>query len=109
MQKSEFNETNIKPVEYKVLVRLDTVDEKVGMIYLPPNQRDQDQYAKVEGTLIDVGALAFDDWQEKPEPGDRVMIAKYAGLDIRWPPDPEIREKEMFRLCNDKDIAAVLI
>lgn len=95
----------IHPVEYKVLVRPDPVEEKSksGIILSVGEAKEREQMAQVKGTLIAIGGNAFEDWRGKvPQPGDRVMIAKYAGLVCRGEDNSE------YRLCNDKDVSAVL-
>lgn len=95
-------ETKIVPIEYKVLVRLDPVEEKQGLIYKPETTKDREQHAQVSGTLVDTGGMAFEDWQGRiPRIGEKILVAKYAGLTIPGF-DP------LLRLCNDKDVAAII-
>lgn len=103
------NESGVYPTEYKVLVAPKSVEEKTaGGIILPDSTKERDQFAQQEGTLIAVSPLAFtyDGWAGcegmKPEPGDRVLFARYAGATIKG------KDGKEYRLCNDKDIAAVL-
>lgn len=95
-------EAKIVPVEYKVLVKLDPVKEREGLIYKPDVTKEREQYAQVAATIAAKGGMAFDDWKgQSPQVGDRVLVAKYAGLPIPGY-DP------LLRLCNDKDIAAII-
>ena len=98
------NDTNIKPMEFKCVVRLDPVEEKtVGGIIIPDERRDRGQMAATDATLIAVGGNAFQDWNgEVPKPGDRVMISKYAGITREADPT------DLIRIVNDKEILAVL-
>ena len=104
------NQSGILPTEYKVLVRPDKVAEKTaGGIYKPEVARDRDQHAATIGTLVAISPMAFkfDDWppQSKdlvPKVGDRVVYQKYIGSEI------EGKDKETYRLINDKDIQAIL-
>ncbi len=100
------NTSGIKPVECRVLVLPDPVDEKTkGGIILPPRNQEQQQASAVKGTFIAAGGLAFDDWKtdkEAVQPGDRVLFSKYAG---QVTPADDGKE---YRLCNDSDIVAVL-
>lgn len=93
----------IIPVEYKVLIRLDVLQEKTaGGIILPDERRERDQMAQTEATLEAVGGNAFEDWGEpKPKPGDRVLVTKYAG-------EAPKQGEDGLRLCMDKDICAIL-
>lgn len=98
------NQSGIDPVEYKVLVLPDPVEEvsKGGIVLSVESVKERERMAQVKGTLVAVGGNAFEDWNSKPEPGNRVMIAKYAGVVA-----PGADGKE-YRLCNDKDICAVI-
>lgn len=99
------NETRIQPVEYKVLIRLDAIEQKTaGGIFIPDERKDRDQWAQTEAELMAVGGNAFEDWKDdpKPQPGDRVLVAKYAGE------RPSKDESNPHRICMDKDICAIL-
>lgn len=97
------NPSKLKPVEYKVLVKPDKVDEMIGSIFIPPSERSRQQLAEVKSTLVAVGGNAFSDWQIPiPEPGQKVYIAKYSGIVVKG------EDGEEYRLCNDKDIAAII-
>lgn len=99
-------ETKIAPVEYKVLIKLDEMENRTsGGIIIPDERHERDQMAQTEATLVAVGGIAFTDpdWGEpKPKPGDRVLVSKYAGE------RPNKDESNPYRLCMDKDICAIL-
>lgn len=97
------NQSGISPREYRVLVKPDRVKEKTaGGIILPEQEVERNQMAECRGDLVDVGGNAFEDWSDAPKPGDRVLIAKYAGIVTKG------NDGEEYRVCNDKDITAVL-
>lgn len=98
------NDSGLTPVEYKVLVRLDGVPPiSKGGIIIPDDIRERKAMSEVRGTLVAAGGNAFEDWKgDKPAVGQRVYVAKYAGLVV------ETDEGKTYRLMNDKDIAAVL-
>lgn len=93
----------IKPVEYKVLVKLVEVEKQtLGGIIIPETSREREEMAQCKASLISVGGNAFEGWAEpKPKVGDRVLIGKYAGYPID---DNGIK----YRVINDKDITAIL-
>lgn len=105
------NDSGLVPVEFKCVVLLDPVQTKsAGGIYIPDERKERDQEAQIEATLIAVGPKAFTepDWGDpQPQPGDRVLIEKYAGDAIRWKPAVE-NEKKPFRIINDKAILAII-
>ena len=105
------NDSGIIPVEFFVVVEMPLPKEKTsGGIILPETTMDKDKISAHEGTLVAVSPCAFDyaNWPEgsrKPEVGDRVLFKRHAG----WLHEREIAgQKRLFRLLNDKDIAAIL-
>lgn len=102
------NPSGIVPIEYRCLIQLDETETKTaGGIIIPDAVKDQKDVAQIQGTLVSVGALAFStpdegQWADAPKPGDRVIIAKYAGLEV------EGKDGRKYRIANDKDVAAVM-
>lgn len=98
------NRSGIKPVGYRVLVRPDPIDSMTkGGIYIPPTELEKHSNAQTLGTLVAHGDNAWDQWSAKwAAPGDRVMFAKYGGLDLRG------ADGEVYRLLNDQQITAVV-
>jgi len=102
------NPSGIEPTEYKVLIEQDKVEEKTkGGIILPDEHKDRQQFAQVRGRIVAMSPFAFPyekDWPDdtKPQPGDRVMFAKFAGADV------EGADGKTYRIANDKDVTAVL-
>lgn len=103
------NSSGISPIEYKVLILADKVDEKSkGGIIIPDESKDRKQFAQMEGVLVAVSPFAFtyENWSDReatqPKPGDRVLFAKYAGANVTG------RDGVEYRMVNDKDVAAVL-
>ena len=99
------NTTGINPVEFKVLIMLEPTPEKTeGDVHLPDEYQERQQAAATSALLVAVGGNAFEDWNGmKPEPGDLVLLNKYSG---QPPKAGDLRN--LYRLCNDKDICAVL-
>lgn len=97
------NLSGISPREFRVLVKPDKVEEKTaGGIIIPDQVNERNQMAECRGLLVDAGGDAFDEWKDPPKPGQRVLIAKYAGIMTKG------NDGEEYRICNDKDICAVL-
>ena len=71
------NKSGIKPVEYKILILPDAVEQKTaGGIIKPEKSHEMEQWAQVKGTLVAVGGKAFIDFPEEErkvlKPGARV-------------------------------------
>lgn len=96
----------IKPIEFNVLVRPDSVETKTpGGIILTDVTKESDRFAQQRGTIEAISPFAFDYavWGDVPKPkiGDRVLFARYDGILVK---DGE----DEFRLVKDKAIAAVI-
>lgn len=100
----QINTSGLVPVEYKCVVQIEeTAKVTKGGIYLPDDHKERQDMAQVRAKLLAVGGNAFEDWRGRiPQPGDKVLIAKYSGLVVDGP--GEIK----YRVISDKDIAAVL-
>lgn len=98
------NESEIYPVEYKVLVLLDKVEEKTeGGIYVPEQTREREEWAAQKGTLIAISGSAFEEWGEPiPKVGDKVCFARYAGQSI------DGKDGKTYQVMNDKELAAII-
>jgi chaperonin GroES len=100
------NASGWEPVEFNVIVKVDKPEEMTkGGIYIPDKKRDEDKLASVEAVLVAVSPLAFtyEEWPadaRKPQVGDRILMAKYAGSPVGSP-------ESDFRVIKDKDILAV--
>lgn len=103
------NTSGFNPLDVRVLVKPDPVAKKTaGGIILPDEQVDREKMAMLKGTLIAVGVNA---WEEaasrsplfvRPEPGTRVLIAKYGGISLTGD------DGDDYRLMNDVDVIGVL-
>lgn len=90
--------------EYKCVVLPDAVkDTTDGGIALPASMIEQDQLGNVKCVLCNVGGNAFEDWKGRiPKAGERVMIAKYAGILFKG------KDGKEYRLVNDKDLGCAI-
>ena len=94
------------PVEYNVVIAPKRAQEKtIGGIIIPASTQEKDEAAEVWGLLVGASPLAFnyDQWPDgatRPEPGDQVLYAKYAGILVNGDDGQE------YRILKDKDIMA---
>ena len=120
------NKSGITPRGNRVLVLPDEIEETVteGGIYIPDQIRTQHAMAQTTGVLIAVGPDAWThstqityrmiDGAWKPvektvtgyscpfaEPGQRVVFAKYGGLDVKG------EDGKQYRILNDEDITTL--
>lgn len=100
------NDSGIRPVEFKILIKPDPIDEMTaGGIFKPQQSHEMEQWAQVKGTLVAFGSRAFEDWKadrKALEPGTRVYYRKYEGIVITG------ADGEEYRLCADKDVGGVV-
>lgn len=107
------NTSGYEPLDHRVLVLHDKVDEKIGSIILPDQERDKRKFAMTKATVIAVGQMA---WAEAkydaermgfvftaPIPGDRVQVGKYTGDQIKGADGLE------YTILNDSDVIGRLI
>ena len=98
------NESGIHPQGDRVLVMVETINEKTeGGILLPETHKRDHEQAQQAGKLVDTGVDAWSDYQ-KPfaEIGDRVMFARHGGIEVTG------KDGVLYRIMNDTDITATL-
>ena len=102
------NASGISVIEYNVLIEQDAIEAKTkGGLIKPDEILERDKHGQTRGTIIDVSpmAFAFDDWPAdvpKPQPGDKVAIAKHSGVFITG------NDGKEYRVVKDKDVVAVI-
>jgi len=105
------NVSGIWPVEYKILILPEDIEEtderiksaKAAGIQLIEQTSEREAMKQVKGRLIAAGGNAFEDWKgQVPESGDMIWFAKHAGYVVKGDDGKE------YRLCNDKDVAAII-
>ena len=98
----------VSPVEYKVLIKPERVEDKSeGGLFIPPNAREREQFSVDRGEIIAHGEGFFEKLPGPvPQIGDKVIFNRYAGSLITIKNDKGAREDH--RLCNDKDICAII-
>lgn len=104
------NGSGMVPVGTKVLVLPDEIAETTaGGIFLTSSSKEQNDFAVCTGALVAIGGASFTDWPsseakwpgQTPSVGDRVFIAKYAGVVI------EGKDGKRYRLTQDTDVAGL--
>lgn len=96
----------VRVTGFRLLVRLFTVEKKVGSIYMPDNERDREQFATIIGRVVEVGSLAYKDQSRFPDGpwcslGDTVVFKSYAG-------DRVAIDGEEYRIINDDQVTCVV-
>ena len=76
--------TNVKPLRDRVLVRrLEESEQKVGGIIIPDTAKEKPQQAEVvavgSGRILDNG----DKVPLDVKPGDKVLVGKWSGTDVK--------------------------
>lgn len=103
------NPSGIIPMDLRVLVKPDTVEERSkGGIIIPEAAQEKEKYAQCKATVIAVGENAFEEAASrspsfvKPRAGTRILIAKYGGVLLKG------KDGEEYRIMNDEDVIARL-
>jgi co-chaperonin GroES (HSP10) len=106
------NTSGIYPLDHRVLILPDKVEEKVGSIIMPVSETDKQKYAMTNAKIVAVGALAWSEAKHDaktfgidarfPQVGDRVKVGKYTG-DVHKGMDGED-----YTVVNDSDVIAMI-
>jgi chaperonin GroES len=93
---------NVKPLSDRVLVKpLEEKEVKKGGIIIPDSAKEKPQ----EGEVIALGTGKFDENGKKIDftvkKGDRVLISKYGGTEIKF-------EGENYLIMREDDILGIL-
>jgi len=119
------NESGVNPVLERVLVKPDDIEEVTeGGIYIPDQVAERHEQAQATGIVVALGPDAYIDSREvisrlvdgsmrvveiresgpnrehTPKLGDRVVFAKYGGLEVMG------EDGIKYRIMNDRDITA---
>ena len=91
------------PIDHRVLVRRKRTEEKsAGGIILPDTVRNKQDMAEIEVEIVKLEETAFQALYVKPEIGDIVYLAKYAGSDQKT--KDNVYEH---RIVSDGDIVGI--
>jgi len=105
------NKSGIIPLGFKVLIKIKKLEEKTeGGIYIPKDSLEKESAGSQVATIVDYGQAAFTigagdlpkEWDIHPEVGQKVILNRYAGINITGKDDEE------YRLVSDKEILAIL-
>lgn len=96
--------TALKPLEHRVVVLPDPVEEtagKSGIIIKAEYTKTQDRRQQIKATVEEVSDCSFADWEgQKPVVGDRVLLSMYAGV---WYEEDDVE----YKIVNDLDIIGI--
>jgi co-chaperonin GroES (HSP10) len=106
--KPKVNLSGIVPAGHRVLVKADEYMKSYsGIIEIPQDVKDRSQNAQTTGTVIALGSTAyaqreFGNGVAWCAPGDRVMFARYGGIQVKG------KDKKTYRILTDEDIFALV-
>lgn len=96
------NRTGLRPLGVAVLIEPFEPERRVGKIVIPENVSDRTTMLENRARVIAVGPAA---WHDEPtpraQPGDIVLVTKFAGAMAKSPVDGKV-----YRFVNDRDIYA---
>jgi co-chaperonin GroES (HSP10) len=98
------NKSGIRPVGVSILVKPDPIEQTTasGIITSTHAQHEREEMGQTDGVVIAIGPNAYFDETPRCEVGDRVVMAKYAGM-VRKGLD-----EATYRLIKDDDVKAIL-
>lgn len=96
----------IEPILHRIILKLDDVETKTESgIIIPEEVTKKERKAVEVGTVISLGSTCFKDYGADADivkVGDRVIIAKYSGKEIKDVDDTT------YVAVNDEDIICIL-
>lgn len=102
------NTSGINPTGHNVVVKIEKAEERTaGGIIMPDQLLARENLASQKGMMVAAGPTAGDyaAWPEGTAfipVGSRVLIAKFAGVEIKG------NDGMDYRVCEDKDILAAM-
>lgn len=98
--KTNWNKTGLKPLGHAVLVEAYEPEIKKSILAIPETASERLQMTETRAVVLAIGANA---WAEEPERraevGDRVLISRFAGVQVKGTADGK-----NYRIINDRDI-----
>jgi len=103
----DINQSGQRPIEYKVIVKMPSIEEKTsGGIIIPSQLKDKLEFGQGKGILVACGGKAFSDFPESdiPKIGDTVSFRSYSGLKID---KEESKDSSEYRIMLDKELTSI--
>ena len=96
----------LTPVLHRIILKLDSIEEVTASgIVIPKDLIEKERKAVEIGTVVSIGETAFKDYGgsiDTIKVGDRVIIAKYSGKEIKDIDDTQ------YVVVNDEDILVII-
>lgn len=98
------NRSGYQPLGRAVLVRM--IQEKAeGLIAIPDQVKASMAVMEDRAEVIEIGSECWtDESQPRCEPGDKVIVTKFAGYILK-----ETKDGNIYRLVNDRDVFARMV
>jgi chaperonin GroES len=94
------NSTNLTPIGDRVLVKLTVAEEEqVGGIYIPDSAKEKPQTAEV--VALGTGKKDGETIEFQVKVGDKVLISKYGGTEVKIAGD-------LYNLLREDDILGII-
>ena len=97
------NTSGIRPLGDRIVVKVQRLEKVTkGGIILPEEYADKKEMAQLEAVVMENGETADQQLDYWPNPGDKVLITKYAGLLYTG------KDGQEYRVVRCDDIVGVL-
>lgn len=102
------NPSGLKPLEFNLILKQEDVGAKTpGGLWKPETLAEKEKHGATKGTIVALSPLAFNEDilpvdVRRPQPGDRVLFARHAGVLVKG------EDGEEYRIIKDKDVVAVI-
>jgi co-chaperonin GroES (HSP10) len=96
--------SGLKPAGRAVLIKPYQPERKQSVIVMPDEVANRDQSIEQRAVVIEAGPSAWcDETVPRAQPGDKVLVSKFAGFVAVGTSDGE-----RYRFINDRDIFALI-
>jgi Co-chaperonin GroES (HSP10) len=95
------NKSGLKPLGRAVLIEPYAPERKHGVIIIPDEALGRDQMVEQRAIIVEVGPSCWPDEPARAKPGDKVLVARFAGFMAQGTADGK-----QYRFVNDRDIFA---
>lgn len=97
------NESGLKPLGRAVLVKPYEPEVLSSIIHIPDSAQAGMHIVEQRAVVVEVGLAAWPDEPSRAKPGDKVLIAKFAGHMATG-----TKDGQQYRFVNDRDIFAAI-
>ncbi len=98
------NESGLKPLGRAVLIKTYEPEKAGSLIAIPDFVQERSMAVDTRAVVVAVGEACWPDEPHRAVPGDKVLVAKFAGHVAKG-----TKDGALYRFVNDRDIFAGIV